>query len=120
MDYTAADFWWKVGITILNLAIGWYLWYERRSDASTERINKIEDSMAHAIKLMSDRLTSVERDTSHAPTHADLSKLYERMAGTEHRLSERIDGVGGAVKRIEGENAAQTRILNLVYQSLVK
>lgn len=120
MDYTAADFWWKVAITVLNMAIGWYLWYERRNDATSLRINKIEDSMAKAINTMSDRLTSVERDTSHAPTHNDLSKLYERMSGTEHRLGERIDTVGGAVKRIEGENAAQTRILNLVYESLVK
>lgn len=120
MDYTAADFWWKVAITLINMGIGWYLWYERRSDATNVRINKIEDSMANALNHMSDRLTSVERDTSHAPTHNDLSKLYERMNGVEHRLGERIDSVGGAVKRIEGENAAQTRILNLVYESLVK
>lgn len=120
MDYTAADFWWKVAITLINMGIGWYLWWERRSDATNMRINKIEDSMANALNQMADRLTSVERDTSHAPTHNDLSKLCERMNGVEYRLGERIDTVGGAVKRIEGESSAQTRILNLVYESLLK
>lgn len=120
MDYTAADFWWKVAITVINAAIGWYLWYERRSDVTTARINRIEESMVKALTDFSNRLSTVERDTSHAPTHNDLSKLYERMNGVEHRLGERIDTVGGAVKRIEGENAAQTKILNLVYESLMK
>lgn len=120
MNYQAMTFWWMAALTIINMAIGVYLWYERRSDATNLRINKIEDSMATSLNNMSDRLTSVERDTSHAPTQNDLSKLYERMNGVEHRLGERIDSVGGAVKRIEGENAAQTRILNLVYESLVK
>lgn len=120
MNYQAMTFWWMAALTIINAIIGLYLWYERRSDATNGRINKIEESMGKAITEFSDRLTSVERDTSHAPTHNDLSKLYVRIAGTEHRLGERIDSVGGAVKRIEGENAAQTRILNLVYESLVK
>lgn len=72
------------------------------------------------ISEMEARLTRIETDTSNAPTHTDLGKIYERIAGTEHRLGEQINAIGGAVKRIEGENAAQTRILNLVYQSLVK
>lgn len=109
MNYQAMTFWWMAALTIINMAIGAYLWYERRSDATAARLSSVES-----------RLITVENDTSHAPTHNDLSKLYERMSGVEHRLGDRIDAVGGAVKRIEGENAAQTRILNLVYESLVK
>lgn len=120
MDYQAMTFWWMVGLTIINMATGLYLWYERRSDVNAKRLNGIEEKMSNSIKEFSSRLINVENDTSHAPTHNDLSKLYERMNGVEHRLGERIDSVGGAVKRIEGENAAQTRILNLVYESLVK
>lgn len=120
MDYTVADFWWKVAITLINAGIGWYLWYERRSDVTNQRIGKIEETMDKSLDNISFRLTSLESDTRHAPTHLDLSKLYERISGTEHLLGERIEEVGGAVRRIEGENAAQTRILNLVYESLVK
>lgn len=66
------------------------------------------------------RLTAVEQAAKNVPSHDDLGKLYERMTGLEHRLGDRIETVNGAIKRIEGENAAQTRILNLVYESLVK
>lgn len=118
-NYQAMTFWWMAALTIINMAIGLYLWWVGRNDKTNQRFINLEEGMATAITKMSQRLASVESDTQHAPTHNDLSKLYERMAGTEHRLSERIEGVGGSVKRLEGESAAQTRILNLVYESLV-
>lgn len=119
-DYNALDFWWKVFITIANLGVWLYMYLLNRNRVTNERINRMEVGMTDTIGAHSDRLSRLEKDVSHSPTHDDLGKLYERMNDLEHRLGDRIENVNGAIKRIEGENAAQTRILNLVYESLVK
>jgi hypothetical protein len=109
MNYEA----WKIWIDLAQFAVmlGLSLMIHLSNKKQVEK-KEINDLNA--------RLTSIESETKHAPTHGDLTKIYERIAGTEHRLGEQINVVGGTVQRIEGENAAQTRILNLVYQSLVK
>lgn len=120
MDYQAMDFWWKVFITLMNAGVWLYLFLLNRNRVTNERINRMETTVNETIGTHSDRISRLEKDVSHSPTHDDLGKLYERMNGLERRLSDRIEHVSGAVQRIEGENAAQTRILNLVYESLVK
>jgi hypothetical protein len=54
------------------------------------------------------RVTSVEQHIENAPSHADLARLHQR-----------IDAVANGISRLEGESTAQTRILNLVYESLI-
>jgi len=89
---------------------------DTRLDSQKERILKLE---THAHKapsadfgaLCSDldhRVTSVEQRIEDAPSHADLARLHQR-----------IDAVANGISRLEGEGAAQTRILNLVYESLI-
>jgi hypothetical protein len=119
MNYQAMSFWWMVGLTLFNASIGLYLFWERHNNATSSRIKSLEDCLESGLSDHGKQISTLNEHIRHTPTHNDLAKLYERMGGTEQRLSERIDVVGGAVKRIEGENAAQTRILNLVYQSLV-
>lgn len=117
MDWgLVVDVVWKVG-TLLGFA---WMYLANRDKVTNSRIGKLEADMDVKLDNHSDRLTSLERNQAHSPTHDDLGKLYERMTGLEHRLGDRIETVNGAIKRIEGENAAQTRILNLVYESLVK
>lgn len=99
-----------------------------RLDGQKERILKLETNSHPASRINADaslaehsaRLLVVEQAIKTLPTPEDVGRLYDRMNALEHRLGDRIDSVNSAVKRIEGENAAQTRILNLVYESLVK
>lgn len=146
MDYQEAGFWLAATSLVINTLLFFYVRRSEKSqakdkdladfrkdvdsrlDSQKDRIMKLE-SQAHpadkvdadvAIANMETRLSVVEGDVKNVPTHSDLGKLYERMNGLEHRLGDRIDTVNGAVQRIDGENAAQTRILNLVYESLVK
>lgn len=109
IDYAALDFWWKVGISCLNASFWLYLYLVNRNRVTTERIGKLERDMDARMDIHMERLTRLEQTQVHAPTHGDLARLHER-----------IDDVAGSMKRIEGENSAQTRILNLVYESLVK
>jgi hypothetical protein len=109
MDYQALDFWWKVGITVMNAGVWLYLYLLNRNRVTNERINRMETHMTESIGTHGTRLTRLESDAKHAPKPGDLARLHQR-----------IDDVAGSIKRIEGENSAQTRILNLVYESLVK
>lgn len=108
MNYEALKIWIDIAQFVVMLGLSLMIHSSNKKQVEKKEIIDMEA-----------RLTRIETDTSHAPTHNDLGKLYERMSGVEHRLGEQINTVGGAVKRIEGESAAQTRILNLVYESLV-
>ena len=120
MDMGVLDFAWKVSISLVN-TVGWvWLYLAQRDKVTNSRISLLEDAMELKMDGHGDRISRLEKDVSHSPTHSDLGKLHERMNSLEHRLGDRIELVSGAVKRIEGENAAQTRILNLVYESLTK
>lgn len=135
MDYQMAGFW----LGTISLGVNTLLFfYVRRSeksqakdkdlaefradvdsrlDAQKERIVKLEIVAHPESKIDVDacctefgqRLSMVEQGVKAAPTHADLARIHSR-----------IDDVASGVARIEGENSAQTRILNLVYESLVK
>ncbi len=86
MNYEALDFWWKVGITVMHAGVWLYLYLLNRNRVTNERIGKMEDSMTSTLGTHSDRISRLEKDVSHSPTHDDLGKLYERMNGLEHRL----------------------------------
>ncbi len=119
MDMAMIDFAWKVMITLVNTA-GWiWMYWANRDKVTNSRITSMEDDMNNTLTTHSDRLSRLEKDVSHSPTHEDLGRIYERMSGLEHRLGGRIEEINGAIKRIEGENNSQTRILNLVYESLI-
>ena len=87
-----------------------------RLDAQNVRILHLENSahppcavnVAAEFASISERVVSVENRIEHSPSHQDMARLHAR-----------IDESVAAIKRVEGENAAQTRILNLVYESLI-
>lgn len=109
MSYEAWKIWIDLAQFVVMLGLSLMIHYGNKKQVEKKEIQDMQR-----------RLTEIEADASKAPTHTDLGKIYERIAGTEHRLGEQLNNVSGSVKRIEGENAAQTRILNLVYESLVK
>ena len=100
---------------------------DTRLDGQKERILKLETNSHPAPKCDVDashaehgqRLSLVEQSLKNVPTSQDIGNMHERMNGLEHRLSDRIDAMNGVLKRIEGENSSQSRILNLVYESLI-
>jgi hypothetical protein len=111
---------WKLGTL---LGFGW-MYMSNRDKVTNGRITKLQDDLdtkldVHANRLtrleaisaqdISERVATLEQHATDAPKHSDLARLHAR-----------IDEVAGAIKRIEGENTAQTRILNLVYESLIK
>lgn len=95
---------WKVG-TLIGFA---WMYLANRDKVTNTRISKLETDLDGKLDDHGNRITHLETLSSHAPTHTDLGQLHAR-----------INEVTSSLKRIEGESAAQTRILNLVYESLI-
>ena len=108
MDYTAADFWWKVLITVMNMAIGVYLFWERNNNATKNRIDTLEEDMDDRLDDHSGRLMRVETQVKHLPQVADLEKLYERVRTVDHTTT-----------KMEGEFQEVRRTLGLIHSYLM-
>lgn len=132
MDFSLiVDVVWKVGTL---LGFGW-MYMANRDKVTNGRITKLQDDLDTKLAAHADRLTRMEAVSNHDKTlqlEGCCANITERVASLEQhaedapkhgdlaRLHARIDEVAGAIKRIEGESTAQTRILNLVYESLIK
>lgn len=108
MDYTAADFWWKVAITLINLAIGAYLFWERNNNATANRINTMEKGIDDRLDGHDGRLMRVETQVKHLPQIADLEKLYERVRTVDHTTT-----------KMEGEFQEVRRTISLIHTYLM-
>lgn len=108
MDYTAADFWWKAFITVINMAIGAYLFWERHNDGTTRRIETLEADLDERLDDHSSRLSKVEARMSLMPSHEDLGDLHER-----------INDVSKGLNTLTGEMTGIKTTLGLIHQHLL-
>jgi hypothetical protein len=80
-------------------------WLKRHAEEEEHSMR----SLANETKSHGERIARLESGSGNHPTHADIAQIQTR-----------VSEINGAIQRLEGEAAAQTRILNLVYESLVK
>lgn len=88
-----------------NFAIGIWLYLERRSDKTNDRVSELGQ-----------RLDAIDRDVSAlqstaqaAPTHADLARVYESL-----------NTLAGTVNQLVGENRGQTDTLRLILNRITE
>lgn len=108
LDYAALDFWWKVVLTLINLAIGVYLFWERHNNATTKRIDEMETRLDDRLDDHANRLAKVEAQVEALPDHSDIGDLHER-----------INAVERAVNTMAGELTGIRTTLNLIHQHLL-
>lgn len=108
MDYTAMDFWWKVVITLINLGIGAYLFWERHNDGTRRRIDDLETDFDARIDVHASRLAKVEARAENSPTHDDLAGIHEK-----------INRVDTSISALSGEFAGVRNLLNTIHQHLL-
>lgn len=99
----------KTALMVINmlgtLAIGTWLYLEKRSDKTNARIDDAEKTLkGHATKL-----AKLEVGSENAPTHADLGDLHER-----------ISAVAEGVSELTGEFSGVRRTLDLIHEYLLK
>jgi len=104
MDYTAMDFWWKVFITIINLGIGAYLFWERNNNSTRNRIDSLETDVDGRLDKHGERITKLEG----GPTHGRIDEAHAR-----------ITDVARAVSGMAGEMQGMKTVLNLIHDHLL-
>ena len=109
MDYTAWRFWIDILQTALTAAVGIYVWLVTRTRVNAARIQRLEGEIDGRLDGHDQRLTRVESAVEHGPKREDFGKIHKRL-----------DEVANAVSRIEGENHAMARSLDLINQHLLE
>lgn len=109
MDYEAWRFWIDILQALLTAGIGVYVWLVNRTRVNAARIRKMEDDIDGRLDDTEHRLTKVETAVEHGPSRQDLGKIHKRL-----------DEVAQTVSRIEGENHAMARNIDLIHQHLLE
>ncbi len=91
------------GQFLLTCAIGVWLYFDRRGDKTNDRITELQGDVDDRLDSAASRLAHLEARMSGAPTHGDLSKMYDRL-----------NGVAESVGRLEGETKTQSDLLRLI------
>lgn len=106
-------------LSILNMlglwAVAIYTWQANRKRVTAERIAALQKSMDSSMETLktgidnqNQRLTAVERDLKHGPTHDDLKRLHSR-----------IDALAGGVRELAGKFEGASNTLQLIHAFLL-
>ncbi len=99
----------KVALQAINMigtaAIGVWLYLEKRSDKTNERVA----SLAMQVERMDKDLSALQQHAAGSPNHADLAKVYES-----------INGLAATVHQLVGENRGQSDTLRLILNQITQ
>lgn len=91
----------KLAVSVINLiAVVWL--------ALSGRNRVTKETLDTKLSSFSDRLTAIERDQRHAPTHEDLKRIHSR-------LDEALTGLSSVNGKLEGTN----KTLDLIHEHLL-
>lgn len=108
MEYEAAKIWVDVGQFLITGAIGVYLWWERQSDSTRQRIDSLETDVDARLDNQGMRLSRVEAKVDQLPSHEDIGDLHAR-----------INDVARGMNTMSGEMSGIKTTLNLIHQHLL-
>ncbi len=90
MDYDTIKVWLQIINMVGTFGLGCWLYLEKRSDKTNERIDVLADKVDQLDKAVS----SLQTATNGAPNHHDLSKVYDSV----NRLAEKVNVVAGEIR----------------------
>lgn len=92
VDYGAARFWMDFLQVAGLVALGVYQHFTSKSKANASAIETVKDD----VNSLKDRVVAVEGQLKNAPTHQDLSKVYDRL----NDVAEDLSGVSGQMRAL--------------------
>ncbi|WP_234086773.1 hypothetical protein [Azonexus sp. R2A61] len=105
MDIETVKVWLQAVNMLGTFALGVWLYLEKRSDKTNERVSKLA---AKVVQLDKD-VSSLEAVSTAAPNHADLAKVYES-----------INSLAATVNQLVGENRGQSDTLRLILNQITQ
>ena len=88
---------------ILTWGIGFYVHLTSKNKAVTDRLDTLEADIKADISDHAERMARLESHYANAPTHADLSKLYDklnRVAESNSRMEGQLGGMNDSLRLI--------------------
>ncbi|WP_221800500.1 hypothetical protein [Oceanobacter mangrovi] len=120
MDFLAGlEKYWAPIALVMNLALVWLGWTFKQSTVSpqdfeaftksiNETIQKNDDEIKDQLTLQDRRITAVESELKHMPSHEDLKHIYGRL-----------DSVVETLSKVAGQSSGHSRQLDTIYQHLI-
>lgn len=119
MELKDLQTWLQITNTLVIWIAAIYTYLANRNRVTTERINSLQASlqtrieglrsdMDHRMHNHGDRLSRVEKDIQHAPSHDDLKRIHARM-----------DEVSATLSSLQGEFKGANNTLHLIHTYLM-
>lgn len=108
MDYGALRFWFDVVQVVGTIAIGVYVWLANRQRVTTQSIRQLEHDVDERLDDHGTRLSRLEEEVRHLPTHNDIGGVFKR-----------IDQIHGDLKELTGAMSGLRRAVDLINDHLL-
>lgn len=99
----------KTALQAINMlgtfALGVWLYLEKRSDKTNERVSEL----ATKFEQLDKDVSALSAASETAPNHADIAKVYES-----------INGLAATVHQLVGENRGQSDTLRLILNQITQ
>ena len=105
MDIETLKVWLQAVNMFGTLALGVWLYLEKRSDKTNERVN----SLAAKVEQIDKDVTSLTASSETSPKHSDLSNVYKS-----------INELAETVNQLVGENRGQSDTLRLILNQIMQ
>lgn len=97
---------WLQGINMVGtFALGVWLYLEKRSDKTNERVGELTER----VEQIDRDVSALQATASAAPNHADLAKIYES-----------VNTLAATVNQLVGENRGQSDTLRLILNQITQ
>lgn len=119
MELKDVQMWLQITNTLVIWIAALYTYFANRNRVTNERITSLQASlqtrldsmrtdMDHRLDGHGDRLSRVEKDLEHAPSHEDLKRIHARM-----------DEVSATLSSLQGEFKGANNTLHLIHTYLM-
>lgn len=105
MDLESLKAWMQAVNMLGTFALGAWMYLERRSDKTNERVTEL----AQRLEQIDRDVSSLQSTSQAAPTHADIARVYDSL-----------NTLAGTVNQLVGENRGQTDTLRLILNRITE
>ena len=105
MDLETLKTWLQAVNMLGTFALGCWLYLEKRSDKTNERVTLL----AKEVDELDKAVTGLQASTEAAPNHADIAKVYESI----NELAEKVN-------KLVGESESQSQTLRQILNRIIE